>query len=48
MAMLQTLLAERFKLALHRESKPIEVYVLEVRKNGPKLEKRRRRWRQNQ
>ena len=38
MTMLQTLLAERFKLALHRESKPIEVYVLEVAKNGPKLE----------
>jgi uncharacterized protein (TIGR03435 family) len=39
MAMLQTLLAERFKLALHREAKPIEAYVLEVSKNGPKLEK---------
>ena len=30
MAMLQTLLAERFRLALHREAKPIEAYVLEV------------------
>lgn len=39
MAMLQTLLAERFKLALHRESKPIEAYVLEIGKNGPKLKK---------
>ncbi len=39
MAMLQTLLAERFKLATHRESRPIEAYVLEVAKNGPKLEK---------
>ena len=29
MAMLQTLLAERFRLALHREAKPIEAYVLE-------------------
>jgi len=38
LAMLQTLLAERFKLALHREVKPIEAYVLEVGKNGPKLE----------
>ena len=39
MTMLQTLLAERFKLTLHRESKPIEAYILEVAKNGPKLEK---------
>ena len=39
MTMLQGLLAERFKLALHREAKPIEAYVLEVAKNGPKLEK---------
>jgi uncharacterized protein (TIGR03435 family) len=39
MGMLQTLLAERFKLALHRESRPTQVYVLEVGKNGPKLEK---------
>lgn len=30
MAMLQTLLAERLRLALHREAKPIEAYVLEV------------------
>jgi hypothetical protein len=30
MAMLQTLLAERFRLALQREAKPIEAYVLEV------------------
>lgn len=39
MTMLQTLLAERFTLGLHREMKPIESYVLEVAKNGPKLEK---------
>jgi uncharacterized protein (TIGR03435 family) len=39
MLMLQTLLADRFKLAVHREAKPIQVYVLEVAKNGPKLEK---------
>ncbi len=39
MTMLQTLLAERFKLALHREEKPIEAYVLEVTKNAAKLEK---------
>src|SRR5580704_8608068 len=39
MAMLRTLLADRCKLAIHVESKPIEAYVLEVAKNGPKLEK---------
>jgi uncharacterized protein (TIGR03435 family) len=39
MTMLQTLLAERFRLALHREEKAIEAYVLEPAKNGPKLEK---------
>ena len=35
--MLQALLAERFKLALHRESKTIDVYALIVAKGGPKL-----------
>ena len=39
MAMLQTLLAERFKLTWHRETKLIEAFALEVAKNGPKLEK---------
>ena len=39
MAMLQGLLAERFKLALHRETRVIEAYVIEVGKGGPKLEK---------
>lgn len=39
MVMLQGLLAKRFMLALHRESRPIQAYVLEVGKNGPKLEK---------
>ena len=39
MAMLQTLLTDRFKLAIHREAKPIQAYVLEVSKNGRKLEK---------
>ena len=38
MAMLRTLLADRFKLALHRETRPLQVFVLEVAKNGPKLE----------
>jgi uncharacterized protein (TIGR03435 family) len=35
--MLQTLLAERFKLAVHRETKEQRVYFLVVAKNGPKL-----------
>jgi uncharacterized protein (TIGR03435 family) len=39
MLMQQTLLADRFKLALHRETRPMHAYVIEVAKNGPKLEK---------
>ncbi len=39
MARLQTLLAERFKLDVHRETRTISAYVLELAKNGPKLEK---------
>lgn len=35
--MLQTLLADRFKLAVHRETRPTPVYTLVVAKNGPKL-----------
>jgi uncharacterized protein (TIGR03435 family) len=35
--MLQTLLADRFKLALHRETKVLPVYALVVGKSGPKL-----------
>jgi uncharacterized protein (TIGR03435 family) len=35
--MLQTLLADRFKLKLHRESKTIDVYALIIGKGGPKL-----------
>jgi uncharacterized protein (TIGR03435 family) len=34
---LQTLLAERFHLAIHRETKQGSVYSLVVAKNGPKL-----------
>jgi uncharacterized protein (TIGR03435 family) len=37
MEMLQTLLADRFKLKVHRESKEGSVYVLTVMKDGPKL-----------
>uniref|UniRef100_Q02AY4 Uncharacterized protein n=1 Tax=Solibacter usitatus (strain Ellin6076) TaxID=234267 RepID=Q02AY4_SOLUE len=36
--MLQTLLAERFKLTLHREQKEHAIYALLVGKNGPKLQ----------
>ncbi|MFY9726245.1 MAG: TIGR03435 family protein [Bryobacteraceae bacterium] len=39
MAMLQSLLSERFKLAFHRATRTVEAFVLEVAKNGPKLEK---------
>src|SRR5579872_3622673 len=35
--MLQALLAERFKLKIHRESKEHAIYALVVGKNGPKL-----------
>lgn len=38
MKMLQILLTERFKLALHRELRPGEMMVLEVAKTGPKLQ----------
>jgi uncharacterized protein (TIGR03435 family) len=35
--MLQPLLAERFKLTLHRDKKEFTVYALAVDKNGPKI-----------
>lgn len=35
--MLQNLLAERFKLAVHFESKMVSAYTLVVGKGGPKL-----------
>jgi len=35
--MLQNLLADRFKLTLHREKKDLPMYALVVAKNGPKL-----------
>ncbi len=37
MAMLRTLLADRFKLTFHREEKEFSIYALTVAKNGPKL-----------
>ena len=36
--MLQNLVAERFELRQHRETKTLAVYLLIVAKNGPKLE----------
>lgn len=35
--MLQSLLADRFKVSLHHETKDLPLYVLAVAKNGPKL-----------
>ncbi len=37
--MLQTLLAERFQLQVHRETKELPVYALVAAKSGPKLHK---------
>src|SRR5205823_3988334 len=37
--MLQSLLADRFQLSMHREVKEQSVYALVVAKNGPKLQK---------
>ncbi len=36
--MLQALLVDRFKLALHRETQDLPVYALVIAKNGPKLQ----------
>jgi uncharacterized protein (TIGR03435 family) len=36
-AMMQTLLAERFKLTSHRQTKEAQAWVLSVGKNGPKF-----------
>jgi uncharacterized protein (TIGR03435 family) len=37
--MLQKLLADRFKLKLHKETKELAIYSLGIAKNGPKLKK---------
>ena len=37
-AMMQALLADRFKLAMHKESKVLPVYALVAAKGGPKLQ----------
>jgi uncharacterized protein (TIGR03435 family) len=39
MKMLQGLLAERFALQVHRESRPMNAFVLEVAKGGPKMQR---------
>jgi uncharacterized protein (TIGR03435 family) len=36
-SMLQALLADRFKLAVHKDTKPLEQYVLSLGKGNPKL-----------
>jgi hypothetical protein len=35
--MMQTLLAERFKLVLHRETRELPMYALAVAKSGPRI-----------
>jgi uncharacterized protein (TIGR03435 family) len=40
LSMLQSLLADRFKLALHRETRELPVYDLVVAKSGPKFKER--------
>jgi uncharacterized protein (TIGR03435 family) len=35
--MLQTLLADRFQMALHRETRQLPMYWLVIAKNGPKI-----------
>jgi uncharacterized protein (TIGR03435 family) len=37
-AMLRTLLADRFKLAAHRETRELPIYALTVGKSGPKMQ----------
>jgi uncharacterized protein (TIGR03435 family) len=36
-AMLQTMLSDRFKVQLHRETQNVQAYVFHVAKNGPRL-----------
>ena len=46
--MMQTLLADRFKLAIHRETKEMAIFELVAAKNGPKLTPSPATARQNQ
>jgi uncharacterized protein (TIGR03435 family) len=39
MLMLQGVLADRFQLTLHRETRTVSAFLLEVARNGPKLQK---------
>jgi uncharacterized protein (TIGR03435 family) len=39
--MMQDLLTERFKMAVHREQKEMPVYELTIAKNGPKFKESR-------
>jgi bla regulator protein blaR1 len=39
--MLQALLADRFKLTIHRETKELPIYALVIAKNGPKIQEAR-------
>ena len=39
MQMLRELLVDRFRLALHRETRMLPAYVLEVEKRGPRMQK---------
>jgi uncharacterized protein (TIGR03435 family) len=41
--MLQTLLEDRFKLKVHRETREMSVYKVVIAKNGPKLKAAGRR-----
>jgi uncharacterized protein (TIGR03435 family) len=38
MRMLRTLLADRFKLAMHRETRSLPAYLLEVDRKGPRMQ----------
>jgi len=46
--MLQTLLAERFKLVIRRETREVPVYLLKVGRNGPKFNGHSARYAQTQ
>ena len=43
MPMVQALLEDRFKLAVHKETKETQVYALVVGKNPPKLQPKKKK-----